>query len=70
MIAVLHMVIDIAFFTAMTCLFNKRLDELEDTQGEHEERLSNAEYYIEAQRREIGYLLEQAEKQQEEQARL
>ena len=62
MIAVLHMVIDIAFFTAMICLFSKRLDEVEDLQDEFGERLSNVETKTKVESYEVGYLLEQAEK--------
>ena len=63
MIAILHMVIDIAFFTAMICLFSKRLDEVEDLQDEFGERLSNVETKTKVEGYEVGYLLEQAEKQ-------
>ena len=43
MIALLHMVIDIAFFTIMVWLFSKRLDELEEWQEECDERLTRLE---------------------------
>ena len=43
MIAFLHMVIDIVFFTVMIWLFSKRLDELEDWQEECDERLTRLE---------------------------
>ena len=62
MIAILHMVIDIAFFTAMICLFSKRLNELEDWQDEFDERLSDVEGKTKVEAQEVGYLLEQAEK--------
>lgn len=59
MIAVLHMVIDIAFFTAMTWLFSKRLDNLEDWQKDVEQRLSSVEVKTKT---EVKYWMEQAEK--------
>ena len=62
MIAILHVVIDIAFFTAMICLFSKRLDEVEDLQDEFGERLSDVEAKTKTESYEVGYLLEQAEK--------
>ena len=40
MTVILHMVIDIVFFTVMICLFSKRLDYLEDWQEEVDERLT------------------------------
>ena len=43
MIVILHMVIDIVFFTAMILLFSKRLDELEEWQEECDERLTRLE---------------------------
>ena len=43
MIALLHMVIDIAFFSIMIWLFSKRLDELEDWQEDCDERLTRLE---------------------------
>ena len=61
MIAILHMVIDIVFFTAMTYLFSARMDEIEDWQEEIEdqqemleERLIDVENYIAEQRGESG----------------
>ena len=63
MIVILHMVIDIVFFTAMILLFSKRLDELEEWQEEIDERLSNVETKTKVEGYEVGYLLEQAEKQ-------
>ncbi len=63
MIAFLHMVIDIVFFTVMIWLFSKRVDELEDWQKEADERLSNLEAKMKVEGYEVEYLLEQAEKQ-------
>ena len=62
MITVLHMVIDIVFFTAMIFLFSKRLDELEDWQSEVDERLSDVEFLEEENRKDIAELFEQVEK--------
>ena len=62
MVEFLHMVIDIAFFTVMICLFSKRLNELEDWQDEFDERLSDVEGKTKVEAQEVGYLLEQAEK--------
>ena len=59
MIAFLHMVIDIVFFTVMIWLFSKRLDELEDWQKDVEQRLSSVEVKIKT---EVKYWMEQAEK--------
>ena len=63
MITVLHMVIDIVFFTAMIFLFIKRLDELDDWQDEFDERLSDVEFLEEENRKDIAELFEQVEKQ-------
>ena len=63
MIAVLHMVIDVVFFTVMICMFSKRLDELEDWQDEFDERLSDVEFLEEENRKDIAELFEQVEKQ-------
>ena len=63
MIAILHMVIDIAFFTVMICLFSKRLDELEDWQDKFDERLNNVETKTKIEAQAVDFLLEQAEKQ-------
>ena len=43
MIVLLHMVIDVVFFTVVILLFSKRLDELEDWQEEFTERLTRLE---------------------------
>ena len=43
MIALAHMVIDVAFFTVMIFLFSKRLYELEDWQDELDERMTRLE---------------------------
>ena len=43
MIAFIHMAIDIAFFTVMMWLFDKRFDLLEDWQEDLDERVSNLE---------------------------
>ena len=43
MIALLHMVIDVVFFTVMIWLSSKRLDELEEWQYECDERLTRLE---------------------------
>ena len=43
MIELLHMVIDVAFFTIMVWLFGKRLDALEDWQDEFDEHLTGLE---------------------------
>ncbi len=63
MIAVLHMVIDVVFFTAMICMFSKRLDELDNWQDEFDERLSDVEFLEEENRKDIAELFEQVEKQ-------
>ncbi len=62
MIAFLHMVIDVVFFTVMIWLFSKRLDELEDWQEDAEERLSSVEAKTKVESYEVEYLMEQAEK--------
>lgn len=59
MIAFLHMVIDIVFFTVMIWLFSKRLDNLEDWQKDVEQRLSSVEVKTKT---EVKYWMEQAEK--------
>ena len=62
MIAILHMVIDIAFFTVMICLFSKRLDELEDWQDKFDERLNNVETKTKIEAQAVDFLLGQVEK--------
>ena len=65
MIGLLHALIDVAFFTAMMYLCDKRFEQLEDWSDDVEERLSNLEAQEKAESFEVGYLMEQAEKERE-----
>ena len=65
MIGFLHALVDVVFFTAMMYLCDKRFEQLEDWSDDVEERLSNLEAQEKAESFEVGYLMEQAEKERE-----